>query len=149
MEVAATIISLVALVFSALSLYFTVKREGRDEVRFSREQKRAAAEETRGISAIYKEGPTPAKGDYGYRYELVNTDEFGIDNATGWLVDEEGVEVRERTLGPPYLMPEEKGELRLVARSIDRPLQLHLSWLAAGVQHPDKTSGAPVPRELA
>jgi hypothetical protein len=144
---ASTIISIVALIFSAISLYFAVGREERDKIRFKQEQKRTAEQERLGLSAIYKKGPTPTEGGYEYRFGLVNASEVPIDNPRGWLVDEEGIEVSDRIYGTPaYLLPKERADVRLVARSIERQLTLHLSWLASGVEHPDKESRVEVPR---
>jgi hypothetical protein len=145
---ASVIISLVALLISAVSLYFAIGREGRDRIRFEEEQERTAQQARLGLSAIYKEGPTAAPGGHEYRYELVNTSEVPIDNPAGWLVDEEGIAASSRTLGTPaYMLPKERGELRILARSLERPLTLHLAWLDVRGEHPDKTSHADVPLE--
>jgi hypothetical protein len=140
-------ISIAALILSAISLGYVIKWEARDEVRFEQEQEEMAQRKREGLSAIYEEGPKPTEGGYEYRYALVNASKVPIDNPRGWLVDEDGMEVSDRIYGiPAYLLPEERAEVRLVATSIERELTLHLSWLASGVEHPDKASGAPVPR---
>ena len=146
---AATVIAVIALVFSAISLVYLIKREGRDTLRFKQEQKDRAQKEKLGLSAIYQEGPTPTARGNEYRYGLVNSSDVPIDNPAGWFVDENGVEASEHTYGEPaYLMPKQRGELRLATARVDRPLTLHLEWLAVGVEH-EKTSGADVPVERA
>lgn len=143
---ASVVISIVALLISGLSLYFVIERERRDRIRFKEEQERVAQQKELGLSAIYQEGPTPTGGGHEYRYELVNTSDVPIDNPTGWLVDDEGSVVSDRVPGTPaYMLPEERGELRVVAHSIDRSTTLHLAWLDVRGQHPDKTSKADVP----
>jgi hypothetical protein len=122
------------------------ERAERERQQFKEEQERGAQQKELGLSAIYGEGPTPTEGGHEYRYELVNTSDVPIDNPTGWLVDEAGTALSERTPGTPaYMLPEERGELRVVAHSIERPLTLHLAWLDVRGQHPDKTSKADVP----
>jgi hypothetical protein len=60
----------------------------------------------------------------------VNTSEVPIDNPSGWLVDEEGIAASSPTLGTPaYMLPKERGELHILARSIEGPLALHLAWV--------------------
>ena len=143
---ASVVISIVALVISGVSLYFVIERERRDRIRFKEEQERAAQQKELGLSAIYQEGPTPTAGGHEYRYELVNTSDVPIDNPLGWLVDVAGTAVSERVPGTPaYMLPEERGELRVVAHSIERPITLHLAWLDVRGQHPDKTSKADAP----
>jgi hypothetical protein len=76
----------------------------------------------------------------------VNASDVAIDNPTGWLVDDAGTTVSERIRGTPaYLLPDERGELRVVAHSIERPLTLHLSCTDSRGQHPDKSSKADAP----
>src|SRR5215216_3562875 len=117
---ASVVISIVALVISGVSLYFVIERERRDRIRFKEEQERAAQQKELGLSAIYQEGPTPTAGGHEYRYELVNTSDVPIDNPLGWLVDVAGTAVSERVPGTPaYMLPEERGELRVVAHSIE------------------------------
>jgi hypothetical protein len=59
---ASIVISIVAVIFSAISLYFAIGREQRDKIRFGEERKKTAQQERLGLSAIYKEGPTPTPG---------------------------------------------------------------------------------------
>jgi type II secretory pathway pseudopilin PulG len=144
------IISIVALVISGASLYLVIQRERRDRIRFNDEQVGVAQQREAGLSAAYRAGPRPTDDGYEYRYRLVNTSDFYVRVATGWLVDEQGTEVSERAPGTPdNLQPNESGELRVVAHSIERPLTLHLRWFdprgPGQGEYREKTSTADVP----
>lgn len=83
-------------------------------------------------SATYVEGPTPITGGYTYRFEVKNRGAVFADNPIAWLADPEGNPVGDRATMEDAqrsgLDPGETGIFRPLARTLDHPLTLHLTW---------------------
>jgi hypothetical protein len=100
----------------------------RSEARLVEERQARLEERQAQPSAELVEGPLEKQGGYEYCFKIRNLGHDLADNLTVWLEDGAGAEVTEQINLVTLFAGDEK-QVRLLARTVDRPLQLYYKWV--------------------